>query len=723
MTFRGGRKVAFWKVLSVRSLFILLIGLLAVFTAQPAHAYIGPGAGFAVAGSFLVVFAAVASALIILITWPVRALIRAIRFRRVYARSRIRRAIVLGFDGMDFSLTSKMIDEGKLPNFAALRDQGCFKPLRSTIPPISPVAWSSFQTGVNPGKHNIFDFLTRDPQTYAPRLSSSEIRGPARSLRLGKYTIPIGRPDIRLLRKATPFWKILGEHGIFSSIIRVPITFPPEKFYGVQLSGMCAPDLRGSQGIFSYFTTAAPAAGDSTGGEVTRVVKNGSTVTAALQGPDDPLMAERTPLTCPFTVTLNGSDTAELFVAGSRHTLTVGTYSPWIAVEFRASLGRRVSGICRFLLQETEPELRLYVTPVQIDPAKPVMPVSHPRIYSTYLAKNQGRYATLGLAEDSWALNNRCLDDAGFLEQCRTYDSEREVMFFDALEKTGRGLCVCVFDGTDRVQHSFWRELDPAHPAHRGTYTAPAVSAIEHAYLNADRIVGRTLAACSDDATLVMVISDHGFNTFRYGVDLNRWLEENGYLVLKEQGRGVKNLAGIDWSRTRAFAVGLAGIYLNLKGREAAGIVDPGQEASGLRDEIAGKLGSLTDPLHGNQPVVKRVYNALTTYAGPYKQDAPDLLAGFHIGYRASWETAVGQVTERLFHDNVKAWSGDHCVDQSLVPGILFCNRPVEDATPRLLDIGPTIMSLFGVDVPAHMDGKAWSLQEAAGADRKERAQ
>ncbi len=698
----------------MRGWLAVCIGVLLVFAARPAQAYIGPGAGFAVAGSFLVIFAAVFSALIILVTWPARAVIRALRFRTVYARSRIRRAVVLGFDGMDFALTSRMIEAGKLPHFAALRDSGCFKPLRSTIPPISPVAWSSFQTGVNPGKHNIFDFLTRDPQTYAPRLSSSEIHGPARSLRLGKYAIPVGRPDIRLLRKATPFWKFLGDHGIFSSVIRVPITFPPEKFYGVQLSGMCAPDLRGSQGIFSYFTTAAPAEGDSTGGEVTRVVRQGSTVIAALAGPDDPLRAGRTPLSCPFTISLNGPDQAELLVARERYTLTVGSCSPWIPVEFRASFGRKISGICRFLLQETEPELRLYVTPVQIDPAKPVMPVSHPRIYSTYLAKNQGRYATLGLAEDSWALNNRCLDDAGFLEQCRTHDREREAMFFDALEKTGRGLCVCVFDGTDRVQHSFWRELDPAHPAHGGTYTPPAVSAIEKAYLNADRIVGETMRRCRDGRTLLMVISDHGFNTFRYGVDLNRWLEENGYLVLKEQGRGLKNLSGIDWSRTRAFAVGLAGMYLNLKGREGGGIVDPGAEACALRDEIAAKLTGLTDPRHGSQKVVKQVYNALKTYAGPYKQDAPDLLVGFHIGYRASWETAVGQVTDRVFHDNLKAWSGDHCVDQSLVPGILFCNRPVDDESPRLLDIGPTIMSMFGVDVPAHMDGKAWSVSAAA---------
>jgi len=694
----------------VRSLFILIILFLIIVSAEPAHAYIGPGAGFAVAGSFLVIFAAIASALIILITWPVRAVIRAVRFRKVYARARIRRAIVLGFDGMDHALTSKMIDEGKLPNFAALRDEGCFKPLRSTIPPISPVAWSSFQTGVNPGKHNIFDFLTRDPQTYLPKLSSSEIHGSARTLSLGRYRIPIGRPDIRLLRKSVPFWKILGDNGVFSSVLRVPITFPPEKFYGVQLSGMCAPDLRGSQGIFSYFTTAAPAEGESTGGEVTRVSKNGSIIEAALLGPDDPMLKDATPLTCPFTVALNGTDQAELRVNGSYYTLTVGSYSDWIPVVFRASLGVKVSGICRFQLQEINPEFRLYVTPVQIDPAKPVMPVSHPRIYSTYLAKNQGRYATLGLAEDSWALNNRCLDDEGFLEQCRQNDREREKMFFDTLEKTNRGLCVCVFDGTDRVQHSFWRQIDPQHPAHEGKYTPPEVNAIEEAYRNADRIVGQTLQKCSDDETLLMVISDHGFNTFRYGVDLNCWLEKNGYLVLKDQGLGLKNLAGIDWSQTRAFAVGLAGLYLNLKGRESEGIVDPGAEAAALRDEIAAKLNVLTDPEHDDQSVVKQVYNAVKTYAGPYKQDAPDLLVGFHIGYRASWETAVGQVTDQLFHPNMKAWSGDHCVDQSLVPGILFCNRAVEDAMPRLLDIGPTIMKQFGVDVPAHMDGKAWSV-------------
>ena len=210
-----------------------------------------------------------------------------------------------------------------------------------------------------------------------------------------------------------------------------------------------------------------------------------------------------------------------------------------------------------------------------------------------------------------------------------------------------------------------------------------------------------------------MIISDHGFNSFRYGVDLNRWLEENGYLKLKSDGRDKKNLAGINWSETRAFALGLAGIFLNVKGREAQGIVDPENKADKLRDEIAAKLTDLTDPRKTNQQVIKQVYNAQRIYRGPYKDEAPDLIIGFNRGYRASWETAIGQVTDKIFHENTKAWSGDHCIDRSFVPGILFCNRPIKTEKSRLIDIGPTILDMFGVTIPKYMDGKPLSVTDA----------
>src|SRR5205085_1820051 len=159
------------------------------------------------------------------------------------------------------------------------------------------------------------------------------------------------------------------------------------------------------------------------------------------------------------------------------------------------------------------------------------------------------------------------------------------------------------------------------------------------------------------------------------------------------------------WSRTRAFALGLSGIFVNLKDRYAHGIVAEGAEADALREEIARRLTALVDPQTGAS-AIKRTYVTRNVYRGPYKDEAPDLIPGYQRGYRVSWETAIGRGTEAVFHDNTKAWSGDHCIDPSLIPGVLFCNHPVEAENPRLLDLGPTILQLFGVPVPEHMDGK-----------------
>ncbi|MHC4293729.1 MAG: alkaline phosphatase family protein [Planctomycetota bacterium] len=233
-----------------------------------------------------------------------------------------------------------------------------------------------------------------------------------------------------------------------------------------------------------------------------------------------------------------------------------------------------------------------------------------------------------------------------------------------------------------------------------------------------DVLVSKTLEKCKGKDTVFMIISDHGFSSFRYGVDLNRWLEENGYLKVKEGLRGEKHLTSIDFSQTKAFAVGLAGIFLNLKGRESKGIVEPGDQAAKLRDEIAEKLSKLTDPERENQQVIKSVYNALKVFKGPYKEQAPDLIIGYNRGYRASWETAIGQVTDKIFHENIKPWSGDHCIDPSLVPGVLFSNRQINTADPRLMDIGPTVLDMFGIDVPAYMDGKPLDVADAGGKQK-----
>lgn len=688
---------------------LFLAAILVLLVPSHAYAYIGPGAGFALAGSFLAVLTALMSSVLLLLTWPVLFLVRAIRGRRAVKRARVKRVVVLGLDGFDFRLAEKLLAQGELPHLAALRERGCFKPLATTVPSISPVAWSSFQTGVNPGKHNIFDFLAPDRRTYEPALSSVKIRPPRRFLRLGKRQWPLGRTDVRLLRKSTPFWSILGQHGIFNCILRVPITFPPEKLRGVQLSAMCVPDLRGTQGMFSYYTTLPDGDRGPIGGEVHTVVREGNRIRAELIGPENPLRTDGEVLKLPFEITIKDRQSAVLKVGGAKHELRQDQYTEWLRCAFHAAPGIKVYGLCKFLLLSTEPEFALYVTPINLDPEKPALPISYPPAYSVYLAKRQGNFATLGLAEDTWALNEHVLRDEHFIQQCIDMDREREAMFFDALDKVKRGLCVCVFDGTDRIQHTFWRDIDEQSPARQEAARPNGRNAIEDLYRRMDELVGKTVARCSRKDTVLMIVSDHGFSAFRRGVDLNRWLEENGYLAVHEGRRNEKHLAGIDWSKTRAFAVGLAGIYLNVKDRYSQGIVNPDGEARQLCEEIAERLAGLVDPESGAS-AVKRVYQASKVYRGPYKDDAPDLIVGYQRGYRASWETAIGRTTEEVFHTNPKPWSGDHCIDPSLVPGVLFCSHPLETEDPRLMDIGPTVLDLFGVEIPKYMDGKPLKL-------------
>jgi predicted AlkP superfamily phosphohydrolase/phosphomutase len=358
----------------------------------------------------------------------------------------------------------------------------------------------------------------------------------------------------------------------------------------------------------------------------------------------------------------------------------------------------------------TAPEFSLYVTPINIDPEKPAMAIGYPKVFPIYVSKRQGPYATLGLAEDTWGLSEQVLEDKHFLQQCMDIDAEREQMFFDSLERVPEGLCVCVFDGTDRMQHMFWRYHDTRHPARPDQIPAGLENAIEDLYLRMDNLVGRTMARCNTKDTLLMVLSDHGFNAFRRCVDLNRWLEENGYLVVDDARRGEQYLAGVDWSRTRAFALGLTGIFLNLNDRFSQGIVQPA-DAEALRAEIAEKLRGLPDPTTGEASIT-RVYQAARAYRGPYTSNAPDLIVGYSSGYRVSWDTAVGKTSRRIFSDNHKAWSGDHCVDPSVVPGVLFCNRQIAAERPRLLEIGPTILKMFGVPVPEHMDGQPFEISQ-----------
>ena len=251
-------------------------------------AYIGPGAGFAFLGSFLTLLSSFVMSLVSLLLWPLRMAWRVIRRRQGFRNARVRRVIFLGLDGLDPRLTEKYLAEGKLPNLAKLRAQGSYHRLRTTFPALSPVAWSTFATGVNPARHNIFDFLNRSLKTYVPELSSARVHPPRRVLRLGPLRIPLSRPWVEMRRKSQPFWKILGEQSIASTIVRVPITFPPERFHGRMLAAMSTPDLRGTQGSFSHFSTRIESAHYESGSRYP-LKRAGDCLEGSLEGPEDAL--------------------------------------------------------------------------------------------------------------------------------------------------------------------------------------------------------------------------------------------------------------------------------------------------------------------------------------------------------------------------------------------------------------------------------------------------
>lgn len=693
-----------------------LLAVALVLAPSVAWAYVGPGAGVAFLTTVFVLLSTIVIAVLGILVWPARQLWLLFTRKRPARPPKIKRAVLVGLDGLDPDLARRFMDAGRLPNLQRLADRGMFSKLETTFPSMSPVAWSTFATGVQPAKHGIYDFLTRDPRTYLPDLSSAHVGAPDRHLKLGPWNIPVGKPKLKLLRRSVPFWKILGGYRVPCSILRVPITFPAEPFEGgTLLSAMCVPDLKGSQGSFTYFTTRDASDEESIGGERVEVALRDGVVEAALEGPENPLRASAGRLRCPFKLTVDAAaGAAVLEMDGEREELRVGAYSRWLPVTFPLGfLGMKVRGMCRFRLLATEPELRLYASPINIDPSRPVLPVSHPHFFSIFLSKLIGKYATLGLAEDTWALNEGVLDEDAFLDQAWDNHAERESMFFEMLRRTPEGVITCVFDGTDRIQHMFMRFLDDGHPARpSGEKAERYAGVIEDTYARMDEMLGRVMQEVDPDdpQTLLVVLSDHGFKTFRRGVNLNSWLHQHGYLALKEGCEGSREwFRDVDWSRTRAFALGLGGIFLNVQGREAEGVVAPGADAEALASEIAGKLTGLRDEALGAVGV-QRVYAAHEIYKGPYRDNAPDLVVGYAAGWRASWNGVRGIVDDVIFDDNTKAWSGDHCIDPALVPGVLFANRAFarpDGETPSIADMAPTLLDQFGVDAPRHMDGKA----------------
>ena len=652
------------------------------------------------------------------------------------------RLVILGFDGMDPTLLNRWIGAGQLPNIARLAAQGGVYPLETTQSPESPTAWASFATGVNPGKHNIYDFLVRDTSTYLPDLGMVRREPPTF---LFGY-LPTSKPKVISIRGGTSFWVTAGRAGVRSSVLTVPVTFPPEDVpNGELLAGLPLPDIRGTMGTFYYFATDLSRYEEGNtefGGILKRLVMDNDVAHTELVGPPNPIVrqklqalrgkggrmtdADRTTLAelqaaedvrLPMTLAWNrAAKTAAVTIDGQTITLQPGAMSRWVDLEFRINAVVRIHGMVQLLLMKADSDLQLYMSPVNWKPDAPPVPMSSPASFSGDLFKQLGYFRTLGWAEATWPLNEGRMDEQTFMDDLdKAFDDRAHVILW-RLETRGWDVLVGVIESTDRVQHMMWRLTDPQHPMYDAGLAAKYGDSILRVYRRADQFVGDVMKRI-EPGTEILIVSDHGFHSWRKAVNLNTWLVQEGYMVLQGQQPGEKKLddlfggggqfwENVDWSRTRAYAMGLGQIYFNLRGREGKGIVSPGAEATALAAEMSDRLLTMKDPADGS-PIVRAVYKRDDVYAGEYLQNASELQVGMSDGYRVSWQTALGGSPSGIVYPNMKKWSGDHGgYDYKETSGVLVSSRRVASASASILDIAPTVLKYFGLEIPRDIDGK-----------------
>ncbi len=599
------------------------------------------------------------------------------------------KVVIVGIDGFDPVVLEQAMDAGKAPHCASLRSTGTFSRLGTTNPAQSPVAWASLATGTNPGGHGLFDFIARDPVTHLPRLAILQPNTHNVLGRRGAMFNPV--------LHGTPFWEITSRSEIPTSVLKWPVNFPPAPVRGKALAGLGVPDIRTTLGRYTLFTTAAAQDDqEEKKGDLITLVRNGNRLEAKLLGPRG--------ATVPVVFQLRQEDgTVVLTVHEREYVLAMGKWSPWVQVVFPSALGQRIAAMCRWYVVSTAPDVNIYATALHVDPHKPAFPISYPDDYARELADHVGPYHTLGMPEET----NGVIDDALSYDAYRLLiddiQTEREAIFWDALQHQQDGVFAFVFDTIDRAQHIFWMTKDTGHPLFREDERALYESVLGDFYRRMDALLGK-LVQQLDATTTLLVVSDHGFSTFRRAVHLNSWLREHGYLTVKDGAVGAPLFENVDWSKTRAYALGFSSIYLNREGRERHGIVK-NDDAEQVMQKLSAELIEAQDSgLH--QPMVKSVERGSTLYSGPYAHEGPDMVVGFRPGYRMSWQTAVGAAPEVTVEDNIKKWSGDHIIDPSFVPGVLLGNRKITAPAPSVLDLAPTVLSIFHLSDGTTMEGK-----------------
>ena len=628
-----------------------------------------------------------------------------------------KKVIVIGIDGMDPRLSERMMTAGELPNFAKLSNIGGFQSLASSIPPQSPVAWANFINGAGPGSHGIFDFIHRDPKKQCePYFAMAQTLAGQGYWELGDHKLQLNfwpfnhKPSATILqRQGVPFWNYLDEAGIKSVFYNLPSNYPasPSKFGKHKcLSGMGTPDMLGTYGTYQYYSENGPVRTKEEGGGMRSMLFfENEAAYAHLRGPMNTFLQEPKPSSIKFSVYRDKQAKAALIeIQEHKILLKKGQWSQWAKLDFEMSMpalmpDEHVSGICRFYLQDIEPDFKLYVTPINTDPSNPAMKLTEPEGFIEQISKELDLFYTTGFQEDHKALSNGIFSDSEYLNQANIVLQERLNLLKYAMNNYEDGLLFFYFSSTDLQSHMFWWDCTEEHPMRSSSEARKYFGHIQELYRKMDSVVGDVLDRYGDEATII-VMSDHGFANFKRQFNLNSWLRENGYIQSLQSTSLFKD---VDWSSTTAFGLGINGLYLNLKGRERDGTIELGQESEKLLDELVSKLEAIRDV--NGQRVIRKVHRTDKVYSGPATATAPDLVIGYCRGYRASWHTCLGDMTNEILFDNDSTWCADHCADVSEVPGILFSNKPISSKNPRLIDLAPSILSEFGLKTPSSMEG------------------
>ncbi len=637
---------------------------------------------------------------------------------------------VLGVDGMDPVITQRLISEGRLPNLKKLAETGAFQALGTVNPPQSPVAWSSFVTGLDPGGHGIFDFIHRDPKTYMPISSATPPPGdPGTVIEIGEMYFPLGGSEIGNNRGGTPFWDSLHDAGVDVEVYRIPGNYPPTPSKAKVLSGMGTVDMRGGYGVYTLFTDR-PQRKTKMKGDIQQVTVDDydldgrpDSVHGTIKGPPDVLRippghapTDADYLTAGVTFWLDADTDAVLVeLGGKRAVVREGEWSDWMTMTFDGLPFGLLSfdGMTRFYVQSVRPDFRIYASPVNIVPSNPAQPITTPDDWAETLAEELGPFYTQGMPEETNALNDGTLSDDEYLHQVGLVQDETRLLIDSALAHFAPGdMTFAYVSDIDLQCHMLWRHHDPKyadappHPAFNAETAPKHQDDIEHLYEDVDKLVGHVLKTLPDD-THFLLMSDHGFQPYTREVHLNTWLRDHGWLTLKD-GKTVGQIAAgdVDWSKTRAYALGFNAVYLNVQGREGQGIVGPGQ-VDAATAELSSQLLAMSDPSNG-RTVVRHVHRTRDIYAEARRAEGPDLVVGYDAGFGGSDQSTLGEIVPEWIGDNRAKWSGNHLMDAEVVPGVLFANRPVTGQGHDLLDVTATVLAHFGVAPTRGMTGSTF---------------